>query len=1245
MKILAIRIKNLASLEGTSEINFTEEPLRSSGIFAITGATGAGKSTILDALCLALYGKTPRYIQAKEIGIEIHDVNGSTISQGDVRGILRDGTAEGFAEVDFAGIDGQHYRATWSVRRARNKAEGNMQADTITLKNISSNLDIPGKKFETYNEIERLVGLNFEQFTRSVLLAQGDFTAFLKANKDDKSSLLEKLTGTSIYSEISKRVFEKCKLEEQQLRELNLRKEGIHLMTEEEVQRFRAEQTDLQSQIESLEKEVDELSKEINWHAHLVQLASYQTAAAAELEKAINEQASAVGRMQKLNQVEQVQKTRTWVDALQLAKQQHLEKTVELKEVGTIISNLEVQKESLQMQVLELEKELDEKKRAADAALPLLEKAKTLDTILLEKNDQFLKAKEEAEKAMGKSEQYRIQLEKHRNESKDIASEIESLEKWKTDHISRKPIAENRDIILSKLRDAQTLVEELTIAQVNLDEVQEKIKLKDRDIEVLESKFSNIELAFGSASKNYDSHSQALFLIPIEAIGIEKQEVDEILENTIKAQAHWKLLYNSIETIDAIVLKQKGYEEECKRKEEDLKQLGQRLLTEEAKKNTSERLLQQARLSASESVEKLRAGLLDNEPCPVCGSEEHPYALHNPVLDRVLAEIEKEHEENEKIYLLSLRQDSGLKESCMNLNQTIAFQTEEIKAKKEVLERAKKEWAAFSIAQECVDIPQQEVAILIDRKIQILKTKQLELHEKTNLYAVQKQEIETNKRQLDLYKEELNDLSNQVKDTKRECASLREQEKAYIQELMKASASIQQVEHNLTPFFTNTGWMAKWKKNSEVFLERINSFANMWKEKVDLLELTMNRKDVLLARITELELQFNTLTEDSDQKTAFESKVQTELNSLKQQRSILFNGESVAKVELQYKEAVQKAQSQLDHSRTKLQHITIESAKGISRKGQLEKDLSVLETRVADSSQKIEEWLLGFNKAHGAVMSRDELLNLLLFTNEWMDAERRELKAIGEEVTKAQSIWNERTQLLQQHKQSNRSDRKLEEVRELLNLSKTDLEAKKQAKSEIGFKLDLNNSSQNKIGDLLKSIAAQEAIAENWSKLNDIIGSADGKKFRQIAQEYTLDVLVGYANVHLQVLTNRYKVQRIPTTLGLQVIDQDMGDEVRTVYSLSGGESFLVSLALALGLASLSSSRMKVESLFIDEGFGSLDPSTLNIAMDALERLHNQGRKVGVISHVQEMTERIPTQIKVSKMASGKSKVEVIGNY
>src|SRR5690606_396664 len=257
MKILAIRIHNLASLGGKAEVDFTNEPLSSAGIFAITGPTGSGKSTILDALCLSLYARTPRYRHA-ENSIDVADVKGSTIKQGDVRGILRDGSSSGYAEVDFVGIDGQHYSATWSVRRARNKAEGNLQPYEMSLKNISSGQDIPGKKTELLPEIERLVGLNFEQFTRSVLLAQGDFTAFLKAAKDEKSSLLEKLTGTHIYSEISKKVYEHYKEESQNLKVLDVQRDGIATLTTEELKDYKQQKEKLGTLVKADEKRFED---------------------------------------------------------------------------------------------------------------------------------------------------------------------------------------------------------------------------------------------------------------------------------------------------------------------------------------------------------------------------------------------------------------------------------------------------------------------------------------------------------------------------------------------------------------------------------------------------------------------------------------------------------------------------------------------------------------------------------------------------------------------------------------------------------------------------------------------------------------------------------------------------------------------------------------------------------------------------------------------------------------------------
>ena len=199
-----------------------------------------------------------------------------------------------------------------------------------------------------------------------------------------------------------------------------------------------------------------------------------------------------------------------------------------------------------------------------------------------------------------------------------------------------------------------------------------------------------------------------------------------------------------------------------------------------------------------------------------------------------------------------------------------------------------------------------------------------------------------------------------------------------------------------------------------------------------------------------------------------------------------------------------------------------------------------------------------------------------------------------------------------------------------------------QEKTELAFRLRTQTENKAKVSGLQDDLNVRRTESERWAKLNELAGSADGAKFRRIAQGYTLDILLNYANVQLRELTRRYRLERVPDTLALQVIDRDMCDEVRTVHSLSGGESFLVSLALALGLSSLSSNRMRVESLFIDEGFGSLDADTLRVAMDALESLRTQGRKIGVISHVQEMTERIPVRVQVSREGNGKSIVRIV---
>lgn len=263
MKILTIRLKNLASIEGTFEIDFQAEPLRSAGIFAISGPTGAGKSTILDALCLALYDKTPRFSASVE-SLYMSDIGESRVNQADVKNILRRGTGEGFAEVDFLGASGHCYRSRWSVRRTGSRANGALRSQTIQVTDLTANQELQGTRKELLAQLVTLVGLTYEQFTRTVLLAQNDFATFLKSRESAKAELLEKLTGTEIYSRISSEIYLRSKTADAELNQLKSNATLIELLSEEEITLLRTEKESLTNLREQGSKALIDLNAQLS---------------------------------------------------------------------------------------------------------------------------------------------------------------------------------------------------------------------------------------------------------------------------------------------------------------------------------------------------------------------------------------------------------------------------------------------------------------------------------------------------------------------------------------------------------------------------------------------------------------------------------------------------------------------------------------------------------------------------------------------------------------------------------------------------------------------------------------------------------------------------------------------------------------------------------------------------------------------------------------------------------------------
>ena len=1243
MKVLRIRIKNLASLEGVTSINFNEEPLCSAGIFAITGATGAGKSTILDALCLALYAKTPRYLRAKETGIDVQDIGGGSISQSDIRGILRDGTAEGFAEVDFVAVDGQQYRAAWNIRRSRNKAEGSLQAYTVTLKNISTNTDIAGRKTELLSQIERLVGLNFEQFTRSVLLAQGDFTAFLKAPKDEKSSLLEKLSGTQIYSEISQRIFEKHRNEAQELRDLNLQCEGILTLTREELDAYTQQKEEIEKNIPQQEKQIELLSREINWHTQISSLQSNLVMASEKYNQVVEAKANAVSREQKLKQVQRIQPARSLVEGKQQTETQLFGKLSVLKETEATLSGLQKQKEKLEELLLTAKEKLTTRIKVQEDAKPLLEEAKILDVQISERTAQVTDAKHERDTALENKKNHERQIKEKQQESDQLLAGIDALKKWKEKNNARQPITENQSLIVAKLDDAQKQLDALQALSTNIEITTDNIDKQKKEKEKLTATSITISRELQAAQQDYDKLSEAISSVDLPALENEMTAMDAMLEDMIRAEAHWKILFSKRTDFKILNKKLSTNKEEVRNTEALLKDATEQLGKMHLRQEASLRMLERAKVAANAKVESLRQQLVPGDPCPVCGSEEHPYIVHNPQLDHVLSELEADHHKIELAFRESLKKQSSLGETCTQLKKTIAEQEKEIISLEHELDPLKAGWVRFPVYKDCAKLTDEEQSPWIQEQILAKRVIQKGIHERVQTYYHDTQQLEKQQQLITKVDRQRNENSNQIKDADRALKSHLEQLEQHNKEIVKVNNELSATEKMLTPYFSATDWFNQWKKDPEQFIQRINAFAIKWKTDMQKLEEDSMQHSVLSETLKAMEDRLKNLQAEWVKKEGILSGFNNQLIDLGRKRQLIFNGEAVSKIELGLQEAIDTAQQALDKHKENSEALQTTITRTETQVEQTGKDVTQLQLRLAANTEKIQQWLFSDNKKNDSILDEDGLLQMLALTQEWIETERAFLRAMDDAITEAQSVLNERRTSLDGHEKQRISERQPEELNVLLSQAKYLLKNSTEQKNKMQFQLEQDAANKKTIGTLLETINAKAIIVENWAKLNDIIGSADGKKFRQFAQEYTLDVLLSYANIHLEMLSKRYLLQRIPNTLGLQVLDQDMGNEIRTVFSLSGGESFLVSLALALGLASLSSSRMQVESLFIDEGFGSLDPTTLNIAMDALERLHNQGRKVGVISHVQEMTERIPVQIKVSKQQSGKSKVEVIG--
>ena len=937
-------------------------------------------------MCLALFARTPRTDQAKENNVKLQDVSNEQLSQSDPRFLLRRGTSSGFAEVDFMALNGHRYRTRWSVARARDKENGRLQNPRLALYNLDKEEEEQGTRSDLQARIIDLIGLTFEQFTRSVLLAQNDFSTFLKAEQGEKASLLEKLTGTELYSAISRQIFERNARAKEVFDLIQTRIQGIELLTDEE-------ENDLRTRLAGTEKELQRVEK-----------AKAEQQALQEAVRSIEQQITIRQRQQK----EAADKLVHATELLTVARHEYEKGVEEQQQSETRFKSL--QQEILQARKLDIQ--LD------TAIRDLSHSEQQLKNVMLRKG--------EAEK------KYQAAVLRRRQGAEEIAR----LTAWRERYKKKERIAEQLSALLLHLDAASA-------TRSGMDAAVRSIETLRQEMAALNKQLSDLQQT--SANKQ-----QALK----------------------RAEADYRNLEEELKAVDAPALD---------------KQI------EKLRQEREQLLIEQARLEASGNIKDLRGRLQDGQPCPVCGSTHHPFANQVPVAPVSALTLQLQDLSNKKeTYVAHTRHLTRLQQQLLQLHKELADS-----------EAACKEMAG--------------------------------------------------KQQLAASRQE------------REEAIVKEQSTLLTQSLSAADL-----------LFGNSEWQKAWLQNPETFRKTLTDFARQWHENTEKLHQLERQESAQKAECESLASFLPSLEKQAEESGQLHEKNRAAFSSLQAERKKLLNGRSADSVEQEYIRRMEELKERLKKlSATQTEQSGIaDQTRGIA--DQIAKDLTEASADLLRRKAALDKWTADYLDSSG-----------------------------GEPLEVILSRYT-------------------------------------QEKTELAFRLRTQTENKAKVSGLQEELNVRRTESERWAKLNELAGSADGAKFRRIAQGYTLDILLNYANVQLRELTRRYRLERVPETLALQVIDRDMCDEVRTVHSLSGGESFLVSLALALGLSSLSSNRMRVESLFIDEGFGSLDAETLRVAMDALESLRTQGRKIGVISHVQEMTERIPVRICVNRAGNGRSFLEVL---